>query len=48
MVTARIGYEPGSATMKQSEGGSEVIEVKLTQLRLQLLPREVVLQPIYF
>lgn len=48
-VTAtRIGYEPGSATMKQSEGGSEVIEVKLTPIKPIITEREVVLQPIYF
>ncbi|WP_396189106.1 OmpA family protein, partial [Flavobacterium sp.] len=48
-VTAtRSGYEPGSATMKQSESGSEVIEVKLTPIKPIITEREVVLQPIYF
>ncbi|CCG52061.1 Probable outer membrane protein precursor, OmpA family [Flavobacterium indicum GPTSA100-9 = DSM 17447] len=48
-VTAtRSGYEPGSATMKQSEGGSEVIEVKLTPIKPIITEREVILQPIYF
>ncbi len=48
VMATRSGYENGSATMNPSEGGREVIEVKLTPIKPIITETEVILQPIYF